>query len=115
MTHVALFRGINVGRAKRVAMADLRRVMEELGFERVRTLLNSGNVVFDAGRGQSAAAGDAAGRIERAVVDSTGVSSRVTVITSKDLDVVVDENPVPDAADPSRLFVAFPREPDALA
>ena len=45
-THVALLRGINVGKAKRVAMADLRGLMEELGYTEVRTLLNSGNVVF---------------------------------------------------------------------
>jgi len=43
---VALIRGINVGRAKRVAMADLRAVVTDLGYRDVRTLLNSGNVVF---------------------------------------------------------------------
>jgi uncharacterized protein (DUF1697 family) len=54
-THVALLRGINVGKAKRVAMADLRALLEELGYADVRTLLNSGNVVFTAPR---AAKGD---------------------------------------------------------
>jgi uncharacterized protein (DUF1697 family) len=43
---VALIRGINVGRAKRVAMADLRALVESLGCSDVRTLLNSGNIVF---------------------------------------------------------------------
>jgi len=43
---VALLRGINVGRAKRVAMADLRTLVESLGYREVSTLLNSGNVVF---------------------------------------------------------------------
>ena len=47
-THVALLRGINVGTAKRVAMANLRTMVEELGYGDVRTLLNSGNVVFSA-------------------------------------------------------------------
>ena len=37
--NVALFRGINVGRAKRVAMADLRALIEGLGYGNVRTLL----------------------------------------------------------------------------
>jgi uncharacterized protein (DUF1697 family) len=44
--HFALLRGINVGRAKRVAMADLRSLVEDLGYGEVGTLLNSGNVVF---------------------------------------------------------------------
>ncbi|MET0858261.1 MAG: DUF1697 domain-containing protein, partial [Telluria sp.] len=39
---IALLRGINVGRAKRIAMADLRTLFEELGFTDVRTVLNSG-------------------------------------------------------------------------
>ena len=43
---IALLRGINVGRAKRIAMADLRTLFEELGFTAVCTVLNSGNVVF---------------------------------------------------------------------
>ena len=37
--YVALFRGINVGKAKRIAMADLRALLEKLGFTEVRTLL----------------------------------------------------------------------------
>ena len=44
--YVALFRGINVGKAKRIAMADLRALLEKLGYTDVRTLLNSGNAVF---------------------------------------------------------------------
>lgn len=59
--HVALIRGINVGRAKRVAMADLRALVEDLGYGDVRTLLNSGNVVFTSARRPPA---KAAARIE---------------------------------------------------
>jgi uncharacterized protein (DUF1697 family) len=43
---VALIRGINVGRTKRISMADLRSLFLDLGFQNVRTLLNSGNVLF---------------------------------------------------------------------
>ena len=43
---VALLRGVNVGKAKRVAMADLRGLVADLGYHDVTTLLNSGNVVF---------------------------------------------------------------------
>src|SRR3954469_7016594 len=45
-THIALLRGINVGKAKRVAMAELRALVEGLGYGDVRSLLNSGNIVF---------------------------------------------------------------------
>jgi uncharacterized protein (DUF1697 family) len=101
--YVALLRGINVGRAKRIAMADLRALMEGLGFLNVRTLLNSGNVVFDApGSGREGIAG----KIEKAMTESLGVSARVLVITAAELDAIVAANPLLDVAtDPARLLV----------
>jgi uncharacterized protein (DUF1697 family) len=111
VTHrqVALIRGINVGRAKRVAMADLRTLVEELGYGDVRTLLNSGNVVFTTPR---AAAGTAAARIEKALVAKLGVSARVTVLGAAELAAAITENPLAEVADdPSRLLVAVLSNP----
>ena len=106
---VALLRGINVGRAKRVAMAELRALVEDLGYGEVRTLLNSGNLVFSTPR---ASAGDAAARIEAAIAKRLGVSSRVTVLSAAELAAAVEANPLLDIADnPSRLFVAFLADP----
>jgi uncharacterized protein (DUF1697 family) len=47
-THIALLRGVNVGGKSMVAMADLRTMFADLGFTDVRTLLQSGNVMFEA-------------------------------------------------------------------
>lgn len=47
-TWIALLRGINVGRNKRIAMADLRTMLESLGYTDVRTHLQSGNALFAA-------------------------------------------------------------------
>jgi uncharacterized protein (DUF1697 family) len=106
---VALIRGINVGRAKRVAMADLRALVEGLGYGDVQTLLNSGNVVFTAPR---ATPRDAAARVEEALAKGTGVSARVTVLTAAELAAAVDGNPLLEVAgDPSRLFVSFLASP----
>ena len=106
---VALIRGINVGRAKQVAMADLRALVERLGYGDVRTLLNSGNVVFSAPR---AAPGIAAARIEKALATEVGVSARVTVLTAKELTAAVTEKPLLEVAkDPSRLLVAVLSNP----
>lgn len=46
-TYIALLRGINVGGHHKVPMADLRNEMKKIGFKNVRTLLNSGNVIFE--------------------------------------------------------------------
>jgi uncharacterized protein (DUF1697 family) len=102
--YVALWRGINVGRAKRIAMADLRALLEGLGFDDVRTLLNSGNAVFSAEKLDVAAS---ASRIEAAVQKKTGVAARVTLMTATELARAVRENPLAGATHPSRLLVAF--------
>ena len=109
MRHVALIRGINVGKAKRVAMADLRALVDTLGYSDARTLLNSGNVVFEAGREAPRAV---AARIEAGMAAKLGVSARVTVLTDAEFATVVEENPLDGVADnPSRLLVAFLSEP----
>ncbi len=46
--YVAFLRGINVGGHHKVPMADLRKELEKSGFENVITILNSGNIIFDA-------------------------------------------------------------------
>jgi uncharacterized protein (DUF1697 family) len=102
--YIILLRGINVGRAKRVAMADLRSLVEGLGYSEVRTLLNSGNVVFTA---SGTTTGKAATAIEQSLAENLGISSRVTVLTATELAGIVEANPLLDIADNhSRLFVA---------
>jgi uncharacterized protein (DUF1697 family) len=105
---IALIRGINVGRAKRVAMADLRTLFESLGYGDVSTLLNSGNVVFTTRKG----AGAAATRIENALAAELGVSARVTVLTATELAAAIADNPLLGIADDhSRLLVAVLSNP----
>jgi uncharacterized protein (DUF1697 family) len=111
--HVALLRGINVGRAKRVAMADLRALVTALGYTDVRTLLNSGNVVFTVPAGSR---GDPAARIEQAMAKRLGVTARVTVLTASELDAAVTKNPLAaEADDPSRLLVSVLADPKDVA
>lgn len=103
-SYVALLRGINVGKAKRISMADLRATVAGLGFEHVRTLLNSGNVVFTSPRPLSDNVG---GRIETALEKRTGVWARVTMLTAPELAGIVRANPLAKVAtNPSRYMVA---------
>lgn len=100
---VALLRGVNVGTAKRIAMADLRRLFGKLGYHDVRTLLNSGNVVYS---GRRTAAAAEAQRLERAIEDELRVSTQVTVLSAMEVAAAVDANPLREfAADPARLLL----------
>ncbi|KAB0326796.1 DUF1697 domain-containing protein [Janthinobacterium sp. PLB04] len=105
---VALLRGINVGRAKRVAMADLRKLLGDLGFAQVSTVLNSGNVVYDGGK---VAPADAAARIEEALVLKLGVAARVTVLSASQFAELIEQNPLAPAADAARLLVLVLNNP----
>jgi uncharacterized protein (DUF1697 family) len=102
---IALLRGINVGNAKRVAMADLRSLVEELGYTDVKTLLNSGNVVFSAAK---TAPQQAASRIQKAIEAKLGFSARVMVMKGEELSAVVKADPFGKVADnPSRYLVGI--------
>jgi uncharacterized protein (DUF1697 family) len=94
-------------------MADLRKLVEALGYGDVRTLLNSGNIVFTLRGGTS---GDAATRIEKTIATRLGVETRVTVLTGKEVTAAVRDNPLASIADnPSRLLLMASPDPKALA
>jgi uncharacterized protein (DUF1697 family) len=102
---VALLRGINVGRAKRVGMAQLRELLRGLGYTDVTTYLQSGNAIFTSPPG---AAGIAAGDIELALDRNLGVEAKVIVRSHAELAAAVAADPLLDVAtDPSKHFVAF--------
>ncbi|MHC5795722.1 DUF1697 domain-containing protein [Lacisediminihabitans sp. FW035] len=103
--YVALLRGINVGRAKAIPMADLASVFTTLGFTEVATVLRSGNVVFES---RTAVSRDAAERIEAGVLAATGVQSSVLLRDSQSFSDILDANPLVDiATDGSKSFVTF--------
>jgi uncharacterized protein (DUF1697 family) len=109
---IALLRGINVGKAKRVPMADLRALFEEMGHTEVRTLLNSGNVVFKARR---ADARKLSATIQSGIARQFGFSASVTVLTAVDLDKIIAENPLTAVArDPSRHLIGFTHDSKLL-
>ena len=109
---VVLLRGVNVGGARRVPMADFRALLEGLGYSGVRTLLNSGNAVF----GSTARSTSAhAARIRKALADGLGVEVPVVVKSAAEMAAIVAANTLADTAtDASRLLVAFAGEAAAL-
>jgi uncharacterized protein (DUF1697 family) len=101
---VALLRGINVGKHKRIAMADLRDILETLGYEDVKTLLQSGNAVFTA----QAEPAVLETQIAKAVAARFGFEVTVMVRSARELAQVVAKNPLPAAvADAAKLHVLF--------
>ena len=106
MMQVALLRAVNVGGRSSLKMSDLRAVAEGLGFTEVRTLLQSGNLVFEA-EGKKAPALE--GALKAALRKHHGIETDFLVRSAKELDAIIAANPFRDEAKaaPSRLLVMF--------
>lgn len=100
----ALLRGINLGRHRRVSMAALRELLEEMGYHEVRTQGQSGNVVLKSAE----PAPDVARAIEKQLGKQLGLDVDVTVRSAEELAAVVAADPLGAVAtDPARHLVAF--------
>src|SRR5580658_866791 len=95
--HIALLRGINLGVRNKIAMADLRAVMAELGHEDVATYIQSGNVVFTAD--ETARATAMADEISAAIAAKLGVTAPVIVLARPELAQILAANPFPQESD----------------
>jgi uncharacterized protein (DUF1697 family) len=102
--YALLLRGINVGRAHRIPMADLRELLTAEGHGGVATLLQSGNVVLDT----DLPAEDLASSVERALQQRFGFAVPTVVRTRDELLAVVAKDPLGTVAtDPARYVVSF--------
>lgn len=104
----ALLRGINLGK-RQLKMADLRKMLEDLGFQNVRTLLASGNAVFDSDETDAA-------KLEALLASESKEKLGFTVIfilrDADEIAAVIRNNPFPEVAKerPTFLLVSFARE-----
>lgn len=99
---VAWLRGVNVGGNQRVPMAELRALAAGLGWKRVSTHLNSGNLLFRADAGAT----ELASGLGAAITERFGLAVAVVVRSAAELEAVLAANPYPDG-DPSQVCVAF--------
>ena len=110
---IALLRGINVGKAKRIPMAELRSLLAELGYSGIATLLNSGNAVFSSASGSPA---HHASRLSYALLQRMKFDVPVIVKSAKELSAIISANPVAvPAGDHSKFLVIFTQDNAALS
>lgn len=112
-TYLVLLRGVNVGKAKRVPMAELKQALLDLGCTRAVTLLNSGNAVVEH---PEVAAPTLAATVAAALGQRFGFEVPVIVKTRAELDAAIAGNPLVVAEpDHSKLLVAFAQNAEVLA
>jgi uncharacterized protein (DUF1697 family) len=103
-THVALLRGVNVGGHNKVAMADLREIVESLGHVDVATYIQSGNVVFGSSESDTTRLASA---LEQEITERLGVGASVIVLSREQLVQVIKDNPFPNESNPRCVHAVF--------
>src|SRR5262245_7201059 len=110
--YAALLRAVNVG-GRKVTMAELKAAAEKLGYENPRTLVASGNLVFDA---KKTAPAELEAALEAAIEKTFGLFSEVMVRDPAEWAAIVKANPFPKKAreDPAHLVCVVCKDtPDA--
>jgi uncharacterized protein (DUF1697 family) len=105
MTRYALLlRGVNVGAANALPMAELRSMLANIGCTGVKTYVQSGNAVF----GTTLRPAQVTKAIEAALGRYMGRPIATTLRTQAQIASIVDANPLADVAtDPAKLCVTF--------
>jgi len=101
---IALLRAVNLPHHKQIRMSDLRAFLEGLAYRNVRSLLQSGNLLFETDERATAAIER---RLETEAAKRLGLETDFFVRTAKECASIIERNPFPKEAarDPGHLIV----------
>ena len=105
-TYIALLRGINIGPHKRIKMADLRQVFKSWGFTNIRTLLASGNVLFESDEADTQSLQQ---NIEANLAETFGFEVPVIIRTLEEIQALADADPFQEikVTPDTRRYITF--------
>ena len=101
---IAFLRGINVGGHRRIKMAELKKMFEDLGFAKVQTYIQSGNVIFQTIDSCDKTLSE---KIESAISEQFGFTVPVIIRTCKEMKKILSQNPFPNIKDFKQLNVTL--------
>ena len=109
MRYVALLRGINIGGANQMKMDDLKAVFSKLGFENVKSYINSGNLAFDCKKTSENKLID---KIETAVESRLGRRVHIMIREQNEIERILKNNPFDGQYESHKhMHVLFLKEP----
>ena len=105
-TYIALLRGINVSGQKIIKMELLRKILAELGFENIRTYIQSGNIIFES---KSLPVLKLETKIAAKIEEHFGFTVPVTIVTPEELLEIINKNPYANETltDATQPYVSF--------
>lgn len=104
-TYIALLRGINVSGVKKIKMADLRAMLEDLGLIAVTTYIQSGNIIF---KSENNSVQELADQIKSGIQEVFGFDVPVFVKTKSEIMSILKESPYrnPEDLEAKRIYYA---------
>jgi uncharacterized protein (DUF1697 family) len=110
--YISLLRGVNIGAHNRMKMEPLRTCLEGLGYERVRTYLQSGNAVFNCRKLSTA---ELSHKIEQQICAVFNLSVSVISLTAEEIAGAIRNNPflAQRGIDTTKLLITFLSESPA--
>jgi uncharacterized protein (DUF1697 family) len=115
-TFISMLRGINVSGQKKIMMPDLKTVYKLLGFSKVNTYIQSGNVMFSTENRLST--GVLSALIHEAILEKFGFNVPVIIRTAGEMEAVISANPFAEetGVNEKKLYVTFlDEEPQSMA
>lgn len=109
--HIALLRGVNVGGIN-ITMAALREAVAAMGFDGVRTVLASGNVIFESPRSDVSAV---KAEFEEMLRARFGYDAWIVLTDAEALAAVVADYPFDPEPEDRQPYVLFGSDPATLA
>lgn len=105
-THLALLRGINVSGHNMIKMDVLKSLLENMGYQNVRTYIQSGNVFVDSEEEHGPSVGFA---IKQELFKQLGLDVPIVVVSKNDIEHCFSNNPYlkEKVVDEKKLYVAF--------
>lgn len=103
-TLISILRGINLGSHHKIPMPELKALYEKAGFKNVSTYIQSGNIVFSAGKEKIEELPD---KIHRLILKKFGFEVPVIIRTAREMQDIVNANPMVKDKDIEKLHVTF--------
>ncbi|NPD46146.1 MULTISPECIES: DUF1697 domain-containing protein [unclassified Lentimicrobium] len=105
-TYISILRGINVGGHRKIIMAELRKMYEQLGFSQVKSYIQSGNVVYESNQKMSST--ELEKLLENSIKETFGHEVPVLIRTSEEWEMAIKANPfLNEESNTDKLFITF--------
>jgi uncharacterized protein (DUF1697 family) len=90
-TKIAILRGINVGGKRKILMADLKKMLQDMGYQNIQTYIQSGNLIFEVN--EKLENKEITQKIENTILEKFNFEVPVIILSSDEIENAIRNNP----------------------